>query len=137
MIKEIVHDPVFLAQKSSAATADDVGVAKDLLDTLENNKSVCVGMAANMIGVKKRVIVFDDNGKYTVMFNPEIVKKSGPYDTEEGCLSLAGGPRKTKRYKSIKVRWQNSDFQTRIRNFEGFTAEIIQHEIDHTDGILI
>ena len=137
MIREIVHDPVFLALKSSEATADDVGAANDLLETLENNRSVCVGMAANMIGVRKRIIAFDDNGKYTVMFNPVIVRKSDPYDAEEGCLSLTGGPRKTKRYKSIKVRWQNSDFQTRIRNFDGLTAEIIQHEIDHTDGILI
>lgn len=137
MIKEIVHDPVFLAQRSIDASAVDISIAGDLLDTLEANRSVCVGMAANMIGVKKRIIVFDEGGKYTVMFNPVILKKSGQYDAEEGCLALTGGPRKTKRYKSIKVRWQNAEFQTRIKNFDGFTAQIIQHEIDHTDGVLI
>ena len=137
MERSIIRDVLFLRQKAQQATRADLAVGRDLTDTLRANADRCVGMAANMIGVKKRIIAFDDNGKYTVMFNPVIVKKSDPYDAEEGCLSLTGGPRKTKRYKSIKVRWQNSEFQTRIKNFEGFTAEIIQHEIDHTDGILI
>jgi peptide deformylase len=94
-------------------------------------------MAANMIGVHKRIICFDDNGKYMTMFNPEIIKKSDAYQTEEGCLSLLGGPRPCKRYKSIKVQWHTAEFQTRIKTFTGWTAQIIQHEIDHCDGILI
>ena len=137
MVKEIVHDPIFLGMKSDAATAEDLQVAKDLLDTLTANKEACVGMAANMIGVLKRVIAFDNEGAYMVMFNPEIIKTAGPYDTEEGCLSLLGGPRPCKRYQTIKVRWQNEKFQTRIKTFTGWTAQIIQHEIDHCNGILI
>ena len=118
------------------ATADDLGVAQDLLDTLAAHKDGCVGMAANMIGVSKRIIAFDNDGEYMVMFNPVIVKKSAPYDAEEGCLSLSG-TRKTKRYQTIKVQWQNEQFQTRIRTFTGWTAQIIQHEIDHCEGIII
>ena len=137
MVKEIVHDPIFLGMKSDAATAEDLQVAKDLLDTLTANKEACVGMAANMIGVLKRVIAFDNEGAYMVMFNPEIIKTAGPYDTEEGCLSLLGGPRPCKRYQTIKVRWQNEKFQTRIKTFTGWTAQIIQQEIDHCNGILI
>ena len=136
MIKPIMKDPIFLAQKSAAATKDDLYIAQDLKDTLEENKAGCVGMAANMIGILKRVIIFDDNGKASVMFNPEIIKFSSPYETEEGCLSLTG-VRKTKRYKSIKVRYQNEEFQTRIKTYNGWTAQIIQHEIDHCNGILI
>ena len=136
MIKPIMKDPIFLAQKSAAATKDDLYIAQDLKDTLEENKAGCVGMAANMIGILKRVIIFDDNGKAYVMFNPEIIKFSSPYETEEGCLSLTG-VRKTKRYKSIKVRYQNEEFQTRIKTYNGWTAQIIQHEIDHCNGILI
>lgn len=137
MIKEIIHDPILLSIKSEKATSEDLHVADDLLDTLIAHKDGCVGMAANMIGVHKRIICFDDNGKYMTMFNPEIIKQSDPYQTEEGCLSLLGCPRKCKRYKSIKVRWQNAEFQTRIKTFTGWTAQIIQHEIDHLDGVLI
>ena len=137
MIKEVVHDPIFLAMRSMPAEPEDVAAARDLLDTLAANKEACVGMAANMIGVRKRIIVFDNEGSYMTMFNPEILKMSDPYDTEEGCLSLLGGPRKCKRYQTVKVRWQNESFQTRIKTFTGWTAQIIQHEIDHCNGILI
>ena len=137
MVKEVVHDPILLAGKSEPATVEDLQVAQDLLDTLLANKDACVGMAANMIGVYKRIIVFDYEGTYMTMFNPEILKMADPYDTEEGCLSLLGGPRPCKRYQSIKVRWQNEKFQTRIKTFTGWTAQIIQHEIDHCNGILI
>jgi len=137
MIKELVHDTIFLAQKSDPATINDLDAAHDLLDTLTFHKDSCVGMAANMIGVKKCIICFDNNGEYMTMFNPEIIKYSEMYDTEEGCLSLLGGPRKTKRYKRIKVKYFNEQFQERIKSFEGFTAQIIQHEIDHCKGILI
>lgn len=137
MIKELTHDPIFLSMKSEVATKEDLQIAEDLLDTLIAHKYGCVGMAANMIGVRKRIIAFDNEGTYMVMFNPEIIKKSEPYETEEGCLSLLGGPRKCKRYKSIKVQWQTSEMQTRIKTFTGFPAQIIQHEVDHCDGILI
>ena len=137
MVKEVVHDPIFLSFKSEPASRDDLPIAKDLLDTLSANKEACVGMAANMIGVRKRIIVFDNEGSYMTMFNPEILKMTEPYDTEEGCLSLLGGPRPCKRYQSIKVRWQNEAFQTRIKTFTGWPAQIIQHEIDHCNGILI
>ena len=136
MIRDICKDEFFLAQKSQPAAPEDLGVAQDLLDTLAAHRDGCVGMAANMIGVSKRVIVFDNDGKYDIMFNPVIVKRSGPYETEEGCLSLTGR-RKTKRYQAIKVQWQNEKFQTRLRTFTGWTAQIIQHEIDHCDGIII
>ena len=137
MVKEVVHDPILLAGKSDMATIEDLQAAIDLRDTLVANKEACVGMAANMIGVQKRIIVFDNEGTYMTMFNPEILKMSGPYDAEEGCLSLLGGPRKCKRYQTIKVQWQNEKFQTRIKNFTGWPAQIIQHEIDHCNGILI
>ena len=137
MIKELIHDPILLARKSEKATKEDLQVAQDLLDTLVAHKDGCVGMAANMIGVCKRIIAFDNDGAYMVMFNPEIIKKSGAYDTEEGCLSLLGGPRKCKRYQTIKVQWQTSEFQYRIKTFTGFSAQIIQHEVDHCDGVLI
>ena len=137
MVREIMRDIAFLAQPSEPATAEDVSVAQDLLETLQAHKDGCVGMAANMIGVLKRIIAFDNDGAYMVMFNPEIIKKSDAYETEEGCLSLLGGPRKTKRYKSIKVQYQNAQFQTRLKTFTGWTAQIIQHEIDHCDGVLI
>ena len=136
MIKELMHDPIFLAGKSEIATKEDLPIAQDLLDTLMAHKETCVGMAANMIGVNKRIIAFDNIGTYMVMFNPVIVKKSAPYDAEEGCLSLTG-TRKTKRYQTIKVQWQNEQFQTRIKTFTGWAAQIIQHEIDHCEGILI
>lgn len=137
MVKELVHDPILLAMKSETAAKGDLQTAQDLADTLSAHKDSCVGMAANMIGVRKRIIVFDNGGEYMTMLNPEILKRSEPYETEEGCLSLLGGPRKCKRYKSVKVKWQTVDFQTRIKTFTGFTAQIIQHEIDHCDGILI
>ena len=141
MVKELMHDPIFLGCKSDAASADDVDAAEDLLDTLKAHSEECVGMAANMIGMKKRIIAFlDESGRaptYTVMLNPEIIKKDGAYDTEEGCLSLLGCPRPCKRYKSIKVKYQTLDVQTCIKSYTGWTAQIIQHEVDHCNGILI
>lgn len=137
MIKELIHDPIFLAGRSEIATKDDLQTAYDLLDTLKFHSERCVGMAANMIGVKKRVIAFSDASSYVVMLNPEIVKKEGAYDTEESCLSLLGGPRACRRYRSIKVRYQTTDMKTRVKNYDGWTAQIIQHEIDHCDGVLI
>ncbi len=137
MIKELIHFPEMLSVKSEIATKDDIQVANDLLETLISHKDGCVGMAANMIGENKRIIAFDNDGEYMIMFNPEIIKMSDPYETKEGCLSLLGGPRPCKRYKKIKVKWQNEDFKERIKNFDGFTAQIIQHEIDHCNGILI
>ena len=141
MIKELMHDPIFLAGKSEIATKEDLPVAQDLLDTLMAHKETCVGMAENMIGVKKRIIAFlDESGRtpvYTVMLNPEIIKKDGAYDTEEGCLSLLGGPRKCKRYKTIKVQYQTVTMQTRLKTYTGWTAQIIQHEVDHCNGVLI
>ena len=141
MIKELMHDPLFLAGKSENATKDDLQVAQDLLDTLVAHRETCVGMAANMIGVRKRIIAFfDDSGfapTYTVMLNPEIVKMDGAYNTEECCLSLLGGPRKCKRYKTIKVQFQTLEMKTHTKNFTGWIAQIIQHEVDHCNGILI
>ena len=136
MVQPIMHDPIFLARPSVAATPEDAQIGQDLLETLEAHKEGCVGMAANMIGQSKRIIAFDNEGKYMLMYNPEIVKCSGQYDTEEGCLSLTG-IRPTKRYQSIKVRYQNEQFQIRLKTFTGWTAQIIQHEIDHCNGILI
>ena len=136
MVKEIVKDPIFLGRKSRATTAEDLPIAQDLLDTLAAHRGGCVGMAANMIGQAVRIIVFDNAGTDLVMLNPEIVKASGLYETEEGCLSLEG-VRKTKRYRSIKVQYQNEKLQTRLKTFTGWTAQIIQHEIDHCNGILI
>ena len=137
MVRELMHDPIFLAQKSKPATKDDLPIAGDLLDTLTAHKDSCVGMAANMIGQTKRIIVFDNEGTYMTMLNPQILKASGEYETEEGCLSLLGGPRKTKRFRKINVQYQNLQMQVRIKTFEGWTAQIIQHEIDHCNGILI
>ena len=136
MIRDICRDETFLAQRAERAGLEDLETARDLLDTLAAHKERCVGMAANMIGVNKRIIAFDNEGEYMVMLNPVIVKQSGPYETEEGCLSLTGR-RKTKRFQTIKVQWQNEKLQTRLKTFTGWTAEIIQHEIDHCDGILI
>ena len=137
MIRPLVHDPLLLARKSSPATKEDLDIARDLLDTLTAHRDSCVGMAANMIGETKCIIAFDCEGSYMVMLNPEILSSSGEYETEESCLSLLGGPRKTKRYQKIKVRWQNELLQTRIKTFTGWTAQIIQHEVDHCNGILI
>ena len=136
MIQQIMRDEVFLAQKAVPATQADLPVAQDLLDTLADHSDGCVGMAANMIGVSKRIIAFDNEGSYMVLFNPQIIKQSGPYEAEEGCLSLTG-TRKTKRWNSIKVQYQNEQFQTRFKTFTGWPAQIIQHEVDHCEGILI
>ena len=136
MVRDICKDEGLLAQKAQPATLDDLDTSRDLLDTLIAHKMGCVGMAANMIGINKRIIAFDNEGTYMVMLNPVIVKRSGPYEAEEGCLSLTG-TRKTKRFQTIKVQWQNEKLQTRLKTFTGWTAEIIQHEIDHCEGILI
>lgn len=136
MIRDICKDETFLAQKAEPATPEDLPATADLLETLTHHSAGCVGMAANMIGVSKRIIAFENEGNYTVMFNPEIIRRSEPYETEEGCLSLSG-TRKVKRWKSIKVRYQNESFQTRLKTFTGWTAQIIQHELDHCEGILI
>lgn len=136
MVRPIVKDPIFLGRKSRTATAEDLSIAQDLLDTLAAHRDGCVGMAANMIGEAVRMIAFDNEGTYMVMLNPEIVKASDRYETEEGCLSLEG-VRKTNRYRSIKVQYQNEKLQTRLKTFTGWTAQIIQHEIDHCNGILI
>lgn len=137
MVRELIHDPILLARKSQPATREDLPAAQDLLDTLAAHRETCVGMAANMIGVYKSIIAFDNEGTYMVMLNPEIVKASEMYEAMEGCVSLLGGPRKAKRFRKIKVRYQTVDFQTRIKTFTGWTAQIIQHEIDHCGGILI
>lgn len=136
MVRPIMHDPIFLAQKSMDAVPEDAAIGQDLLDTLAAHAAGCVGMAANMIGSSKRIIVFDDNGTYTLMYNPVIVKQAEPFEAEEGCLSLPG-IRKTTRYRKIKVQYQNEAFQTRLKSYTGWTAQIIQHEIDHCNGILI
>ena len=136
MVREIMKDVAFLSQKAEAATPEDLPIAADLLETPQAHQAGCVGMAANMIGINKRIIAFDNEGTYMVMFNPEIIRKSDLYETEEGCLSLTG-TRRTKRWKSIKVQYQNEKFQTRYKTFTGWTAQIIQHEIDHCEGILI
>ena len=136
MIQEICKDEKFLAQKAEQATPDDIQTATDLLETLEAHKDGCVGMAANMIGVRKRIIVFDDNGTAKLMFNPEIVHASSEYSTEEGCLSLVG-QRPCRRYRKIRVSYQDESFKTCQKSFSGFTAQIIQHEIDHCEGIII
>ena len=132
MVRELVHDPIFLGRKSETATKADLQTAQDLLDTLKAHKDTCVGMAANMVGHCVRIIAFDNQGTYQVMLNPEIVKTAGEYETEEGCLSLLGGPRKTRRFEKIKVRYENLDFQVRMKTFTGRTAQI-----DHCNGILI
>lgn len=136
MIREICREEAFLAQPSQTADAGDLEAARDLLDTLAAHRDGCVGMAANMIGVAKRIIAFEDGDGYTLMFNPQIIRAAGPYQAEEGCLSLTGR-RKTERFQTVKVQWQNEKFQPRIKTFSGWTAEIIQHELDHCDGIII
>ena len=137
MVRELVHDPLLLGIKSTDATVADLPVARDLLDTLLAHRESCVGMAANMIGFRKNIIVFDCEGKPMLMFNPRILKAEGEYEAEEGCLSLLGGPRKTRRFQKIKVEYQTEKFQTRLKTYTGWTAQIIQHEIDHCNGILI
>ena len=141
MIRELIHDPFFLAGKSEPATKADLPVAQDLLETLLAHQESCVGMAANMIGIKKCIIAFrDESGAapvYTVMLNPQIVDRSGAYDTEEGCLSLLGGPRKCRRYRTIRVQFQDEKMKVRTKIYHGWTAQIIQHEVDHCNGVLI
>ena len=137
MVRELVHDPILLSRVSEPAKKEDWAIAQDLLETLVFHKIECVGMAANMIGVCKRIIAFNNEGKYEVMLNPEIVKSSGEYETKEGCLSLLGDPRPTKRFQKIKVQYQTLDMKVRLKTYQGFTAQIIQHEIDHCNGILI
>lgn len=136
MVQPIMRDPIFLAQKSALATQENISVARDLIDTLKANADGCVGMAANMIGISKRIIAFENDGRYMVMFNPQILRADGKYEAEEGCLSLCG-TRKALRFQKIKVEYQNEEFQTRLKTFTGWTAQIIQHEIDHCNGILI
>ena len=136
MAREICKDAAFLPQKAVPATSEDLRMAAELLETLEHHKDGCVGMAANMIGVNKRIITFDNEGTYMVMFNPEIIKKSGPYQAEEGRISLTG-THSAQRWSAIKVRWQNEKFQERLKTFTGWTAQIIQHEIDHCEGLII
>ena len=137
MVRELVHDPMFLGIKSKPATKEDSLIARDLLDTLNAHRETCVGMAANMIGKAVRIIVFIDGAKPVVMFNPEIISKAAPYETEEGCLSLLGALRKTTRYKTIRVKYQDGSFQWKTKTYSGFTAQIIQHEVDHCNGVLI
>ena len=137
MVKELVHDPILLAKVSEPAVKEDWAIAQDLLETLIFHEKGCVGMAANMIGVHKRIIAFNNEGKYEIMFNPKIVKSSGEYETKEGCLSLLGDPRPAKRFQKIKVEYQTQDMKLRLKTYTGFTAQIIQHEIDHCNGILI
>lgn len=136
MVREICKDQFLLGRIAEPATAEDLGAAQDLAETLAAHRDGCVGMAANMIGVNKRIIAIDCDGEILLMFNPVIVKQAGAYEAEEGCLSQTG-TRKTRRFQTIKVQWQNERFQTRLRTFTGWTAEIIQHEIDHCNGILI
>lgn len=137
MVRELMHDPLFLGRKAREATKEDLAIGQDLLDTLLAHRHTCVGMAGNMIGELTAVIAFFDGDKPMVMYNPEILKAEGPYETEEGCLSLLGAPRKTKRYQKIKARWDNEAFRKRVKTFTGWTAQIIQHEVDHCNGILI
>ena len=136
MVRSIMRDVEFLKQPSQPAAAADAPIADDLMETLKANEGKCVGMAANMIGVNKRIIVFEDAGGYMEMFNPRILRRAQPFEAEEGCLSLPG-TRKTRRYREIKVEWQTRDMKTCIRSFSGWTAQIIQHEIDHLEGIII
>ena len=137
MVRELVHDPILLGRKSEPATREDLPIAQDLLDTLNAHRETCVGMAANMICQLKNIIVFDCDGEPMLMLNPEIIKADGEYETQEGCLSLLGGPRPTKRYQKIKVRYLNTAMQVRLKTFTGWTAQIIQHEVDHCNGVLI
>ena len=137
MVRELMHDPLFLGRKSRTATKEDIAIGQDLLETLTAHKETCVGMAGNMIGETVAVIAFFDGKTQMVMYNPEILKAEGEYETEEGCLSLLGGPRKCKRFQKIKVRWDNEHFQKRVKIFTGWTAQIIQHEVDHCNGVLI
>ena len=136
MIRPIVKDIFFLGQKSETAIKQDLNVGHDLMDTLQANRERCVGMAANMIGIKKRIIIVSMGLLNVVMYNPVIVKKDSPYETEEGCLSLTG-VRKTKRYENIEVEYYDSSWKKHRQKYSGWTAQIIQHECDHLEGIII
>ena len=136
MVRPVCKDVFFLSRPSRPADLTDAAIGQDLLDTLNAHRDGCVGMAANMIGEAVRIIVLDNEGEDILMFNPEILKREGEYQTEEGCLSLEG-TRKTTRFRKIKVRYQNTAFQTRVKTFQGFPAQIIQHECDHLEGIII
>ena len=136
MIQPIVHDPVFLAQRSEDATEADLPVVTDLIDTLKANMDRCVGMAANMIGERKRIIAIANGPMIVVMLNPEILSASGEYMAEEGCLRLAGTKR-TKRFRSIRLKWQDTEMKDHVGMLNGFQAQIVQHEIDHCNGIII
>lgn len=136
MIKPIIKDPLFLSRKAEKATPADIQIARNLMETLASKRESCVGMAANMIGELKSIIAVSDGGALLVMFNPVIVAKSEPYEAEEGCLSLVG-ERTVTRYKKITVEFDNMQFKHMKADYEGFTAEIIQHEVDHCNGILI
>lgn len=137
MIKPIIHNRKFLSEISIPATKDDIAIAQDMKDTLNFHKGDCVGMAANMIGEKKRIIVLKDEGEIMVMFNPEIINKERPYPTKEGCLSLIGQVTEVVRFDKIKVRYYNEHFKMKVGTYSGLSAQIIQHEIDHCDGILV
>ena len=136
MVQQIMHDPLFLAQKSEPATKADLQVGKDLQDTLKAHREGCVGMAANMIGVNKAIIAVNMGFMNVAMFNPKIVKRNGKYETEEGCLSLVG-VRKCVRYQEIKVEYEDINFKRQRQKYSGWTAQIIQHECDHLNGIII
>ena len=136
MVREIVHDPLFLAQRSAEAKESDMQIAIDLIDTLRANLDRCVGMAANMIGQRKRIIAMAKGPMVVAMMNPKILTRSGEYEAEGGCLSLEG-TRKAKRYRSIRLQWQDMQMKTHVGILDGFQAQIVQHEIDHCDGILI
>ena len=136
MVKSIVKDVFFLGQKAEDATRKDLSVGQDLLDTLRANQDHCVGMAANMIGVKKKIIIVNMGIMNVVMYNPVIVKKDTPYETEEGCLSLTG-VRKTIRYQNIEVEYFDSSWKKHRQKYTGWTAQIIQHECDHLNGVII
>ena len=136
MIRTIVKDILFLEQKSEPATKEDISVVNDLIDTLRANLEHCVGMAANMIGIKKRILVFSVGNMIVPMINPVILKKENSYETEESCLSLTGF-RKTTRYETIEVEYFDINFKKHKQVFNGFTAQIIQHEMDHFEGIII
>ena len=136
MVKPIVKDILFLGQKSEPVTPMDINIMQDLQDTLAANRERCVGMAANMIGYKKNMIIVSVGPIDVIMINPKLVSKSGPYETEEGCLSLEG-KRKTTRYRNIEVEFQDAGFTKKKMKFDGFVAQIIQHEMDHLDGIII
>lgn len=136
MVKPVVHDSIFLSIPSKPAVRDDMSVGQDLMDTLLAHRQHCAGMAANMIGVSKNIIVFEENGTPRIMYNPVLIQKAGEYETEEGCLSLTG-ERRTKRFFSVTVRYTDVNWKEQTKRYSGFIAQVIQHEMDHLKGILI